>query len=79
MQSVITDCPHRGKLSWLEQDYLMGASIRYNFDIYQLFDKAFAAGSLFRRKQLCSVAVLWAFEKVCFYATAFPLLSEKMK
>lgn len=37
MQSVITDCPHREKLSWLEQDYLMGASIHYNYDIYQLY------------------------------------------
>jgi hypothetical protein len=33
MQSVITDCPHREKLSWLEQDYLMGASVHSNFDI----------------------------------------------
>jgi hypothetical protein len=39
MQSVITDCPHREKLSWLEQDYLMGASIQHNFDIYQLYKK----------------------------------------
>lgn len=37
MQSVITDCPHREKLSWLEQDYLMGNSIHYNFDIYSLY------------------------------------------
>ena len=39
MQSVITDCPHREKLSWLEQDYLMGASVHYNFDIYNLYRK----------------------------------------
>lgn len=39
MQSVVTDCPHREKLSWLEQDYLMGASIQHNFDIYQLYKK----------------------------------------
>jgi alpha-L-rhamnosidase len=39
MQSVITDCPHREKLSWLEQDYLMGASIHYNYDIYSLYRK----------------------------------------
>ncbi len=37
MQSVITDCPHREKLGWLEQDYLMGASIHYNYDIYNLY------------------------------------------
>ncbi len=39
MQSVLTDCPHREKLSWLEQDYLMGASVHYNFDIYHLYRK----------------------------------------
>ncbi len=39
MQSVITDCPHREKLSWLEQDYLMGNSIHYNNDIYHLYRK----------------------------------------
>jgi hypothetical protein len=39
VQSVVTDCPHREKLSWLEQDYLMGASIHYNFDIYGLYKK----------------------------------------
>ena len=39
MQSVITDCPHREKLSWLEQDYLMGASIHYNYDVYSLYRK----------------------------------------
>ncbi len=39
MQSVVTDCPHREKLSWLEQDYLMGNSIHYNNDIYHLYRK----------------------------------------
>src|SRR5690606_18795871 len=39
IQSVVTDCPHREKLSWLEQDYLMGNSIRYNLEIYQLYRK----------------------------------------
>ena len=39
MQSVVTDCPHREKLSWLEQDYLMGNSIHYNFDVYHLYSK----------------------------------------
>jgi hypothetical protein len=37
MQSVITDCPHREKLGWLEQDYLMGASMHYNYDLYPLY------------------------------------------
>ena len=39
LQSVVTDCPHREKLGWLEQDYLMGASIHYNFDNYSLYRK----------------------------------------
>lgn len=39
MQSVVTDCPHREKLSWLEQDYLMGASIHYNYEVYSLYRK----------------------------------------
>jgi len=38
-QSVITDCPHREKLGWLEQTYLMGGSIHYNFDLFQLYIK----------------------------------------
>jgi alpha-L-rhamnosidase len=38
-QSVLTDCPHREKLSWLEEDHLMGGSIHYNFDIFALYRK----------------------------------------
>jgi len=37
MQSIITDCPHREKLGWLEQDYLMGTSIQYNYNIRLLY------------------------------------------
>jgi hypothetical protein len=33
MASVLTDCPHREKLGWLEQLHLMGNSIHYNYDI----------------------------------------------
>jgi hypothetical protein len=39
LQSVITDCPHREKLGWLEQTYLMGGSIHFNFDLYHLYSK----------------------------------------
>jgi hypothetical protein len=39
LQSVVTDCPHREKLSWLEQDYLMGGSINANYDVYHLYKK----------------------------------------
>ena len=39
MMSVLTDCPHREKLGWLEQDHLMGASLMYNFQIPGLYSK----------------------------------------
>ena len=39
MASVFTDCPHREKLGWLEEAHLMGASIRYNYDIASLCRK----------------------------------------
>ena len=37
--SVVTDCPHREKLGWLEQTHLMGNSIRYIYDIHNLYNK----------------------------------------
>jgi len=40
IQSVVTDCPHREKLGWLEQTYLMGASMFYNYNLYSLYRKA---------------------------------------
>lgn len=40
LQSVVTDCPHREKLGWLEQTYLMGASLHYNYELYSLYVKA---------------------------------------
>lgn len=39
MASVATDCPHREKLGWLEQTYLIGPSMHYNFDIQNLYGK----------------------------------------
>ena len=39
LQSVVTDCPHREKLGWLEQTYLMGASMFYNYDLHPLYGK----------------------------------------
>jgi len=39
MASVSTDCPHREKLGWLEQTYLIGPSMHYNFDIHNLYSK----------------------------------------
>lgn len=39
LQSVVTDCPHREKLGWMEQTFLMGNSINYNFEIHHLYQK----------------------------------------
>lgn len=39
LQSVLTDCPHREKLGWLEQTHLMGAAIFFNYDVHNLYKK----------------------------------------
>ena len=39
MVSVLTDCPHRERLGWLEQDHLVGNSLQYNYDLASLFKK----------------------------------------
>lgn len=39
MMSVFTDCPHREKLGWLEQTYLVGSSVKYAYDIATLCKK----------------------------------------
>ncbi len=39
MMSVMTDCPHREKLGWLEEDHLNGPALRYNFDMSAMFSK----------------------------------------
>ena len=37
--SVLTDCPHRERLGWLEQYHLNGPSLRYEHDLSTLFAK----------------------------------------
>ena len=37
--SVMTDCPTREKLGWLEEDHLNGPSLRYNFDMTTMMSK----------------------------------------
>jgi hypothetical protein len=37
--SVFTDCPHRERLGWIEQYYLNGPSLRYEYDFSRLFRK----------------------------------------
>ena len=39
MMSLMTDCPHRERLGWLEEDHLNGPSLRYEFSLAQLFTK----------------------------------------
>ena len=39
MQGVLTDCPQREKLGWLEQDHLCGPSLFYNYDMTTLVPK----------------------------------------
>ncbi len=39
LMSLLTDCPHRERLGWLEQDHLNGPALRYEFDLAQLYTK----------------------------------------
>lgn len=39
LQNVLTDCPHREKLGWLEQAHLMAAGLSYNFDLRNVYSK----------------------------------------
>lgn len=38
-QSVWTDCPHREKLGWLEQDWLNGVGLVYNYDCRKMIEQ----------------------------------------
>lgn len=39
LANVSTDCPHREKLGWLEQTYLLRSCVGYNYDILHLYNK----------------------------------------
>jgi len=39
MVSILTDCPHREKLGWLEQIHLNGPALRYEWDVTRLMAK----------------------------------------
>jgi len=39
MMSILTDCPHRERLGWLEQVHLAGPSLMYRYDLGALFSK----------------------------------------
>jgi alpha-L-rhamnosidase len=38
-ESVLTDCPQREKLGWLEQSHLMGSAVNFDFDLEELYAK----------------------------------------
>jgi len=42
MASVLTDCPHREKLGWLEQTHLMFESLQYNYGVSNYLRKTVA-------------------------------------
>lgn len=42
IMSILTDCPHRERLGWLEQYHLNGAALRYEYDLGKLDLKTFA-------------------------------------
>lgn len=39
MMSLMTDCPQREKMGWLEENHLNGPALRYNYDMALLFRK----------------------------------------
>ena len=42
MMSILTDCPHRERLGWLEQVHLVGPSLMYGYDLSTLLPKMVA-------------------------------------
>jgi alpha-L-rhamnosidase len=39
LQSILTDCPHREKLGWLEVGQLLGRAMMFNLDLQGLFEQ----------------------------------------
>ncbi len=39
LESVLTDCPHREKLGWLEETHLMGSALNFDFNLERLYGK----------------------------------------
>jgi alpha-L-rhamnosidase len=39
LQNILTDCPHREKLGWLETSHLLAWSLMYNFDLAAFYEK----------------------------------------
>jgi hypothetical protein len=39
LQSVLTDCPHREKLGWLEESHLLGSALMSNYGLESMYEK----------------------------------------
>jgi len=39
LQNIITDCPHREKLGWIETSHLLFPSIMFNYDVAAFYEK----------------------------------------
>jgi alpha-L-rhamnosidase len=53
MASVLTDCPHREKLGWQEQTYLMQNSLLYRYNLSRLYRKIFKDLQTSQREDGC--------------------------
>jgi hypothetical protein len=53
MASVLTDCPHREKLGWLEQAHLMQYSLLYRYDLSRMYSKIMNDMLLSQREDKC--------------------------
>ena len=53
MASVLTDCPHREKLGWLEQAHLMQYSLQYRYNLSQMYEKIMHDMSVSQRDDGC--------------------------
>lgn len=53
MSSILTDCPHREKLGWIEQDYLMQYSMQYRYDLRSMYNQMMRNMSTSQREDGC--------------------------
>jgi alpha-L-rhamnosidase len=53
LSSVFTDCPHREKLGWQEQVYLMQNSMLYCYNLTRLYTKTFKDLQIAQREDGC--------------------------
>lgn len=64
VNSIMTDCPHREKLGWLEQSHLMFSSMMYRYKLHRLYEKIMRDMFLSQTETGCIPTI--APEYVCF-------------